>query len=227
MPAGPALSSVWWMVIATLATDAGLLGAIHLVARAGADAPVAEVAAVVPQDATGAGPHFAQPPTAWARCLATKDGQPPSLIAITYLDRGRDDAVTLGEVRGWFGKLAPGSVQIWRLESRDARVGRRIAFEVPASGWPSWLAPAPTLALEARCDALTVALRAHGVGRPRTGDEEVAMDAMTRSRHDLEFLFPRRVDLYTTMIPMGTVADLTEARFADHLRWIDEPAAAP
>ena len=212
------------MIIATLATDAGLLGAIHLVARAGADAPVAEVAAVVPKDATATSPHVAQPPTAWARCLATKDGQPPSLIAITYLDRGRDAAVTLGELRGWFGKLAPGTVQIWRLEPRDPRWGRRIAFEVPQASWPSWLAPAPTLALEARCDALTTALRAHGVGRPRAGDEQ---DALTRSRHDLELMFPRRGDQYTMMIPMGTVADLTEARFAEHLRWIDEPAAAP
>lgn len=206
------------MIFAALATDLLVLGAIHLVARAGAGESRAG------DPAPDAGPRFAQPPPQWARCLERKDGTPASIAAITYLDRGRDAAVTLGEVRGWFGKLAPGIVQVWELEPKDPRMGRRIAFEVPQDQWPPWLTPDPALTRAARCDALYVALRAHGVGRPRPADLQGVMDAMTRSRHDVEFLFPRRAEQYSTLEPVGTVADLTEARYAELLQWLAAPA---
>ena len=51
------------------------------------------------------------------------------------------------------------------------------------------------------------ALRAHGVGRPRSADVADAMDPLTRSRHDLELLFPRRAEQYRSMAYLGTVAD--------------------
>ena len=214
------------MLIAAVVTDVAVLGAIHLVARAGAatastSPPVPGGAPVVTD-----GGRFAQaPPAAWARCLEGKDHAPPSLVAITYLDHGRDGGVTLGDVRGWIGKLAPASVQLAALDPRDPRMGRRIALEVPAASWPAWLATDPALAHDARCDAMVRALRAHGVGRPRPADVADAMDPLTRSRHDLELLFPRRAEQYRSMAYLGTVADLTEARFADLQRWLDEPVA--
>ena len=212
------------MVIAALATDVTVLGAIHLVARAGAAESPARGPDRTPPTMSEPEARFARPPAPWARCLASKDGQVPTLVALTYLDRGRDAAVTLGELRGWFGKLAPAAVQIWQLELKGASRARRLAFEVPQASWPAWLVPDPTLALEARCDAMHAALRAHGIGRPRPADAAAATDVLTRSRHDVEFLFPRRPEQYTTMIPWGTVADLTEARFAGLLAWIDAPA---
>jgi hypothetical protein len=212
------------MVIAAIVTDASVLGAIHLVARAGAGETGAAVGGATGTGAgTGRGTATAAPARPWARCLAGKDGEPPSIAAITYLDRGRDAAVTLGEVRGWFGRLAPAAVQVWLLEPKDARVGRRISFEVPAERWPAWLSADRSLSVEAQCDELHRALRAHDVGRPRPPELRDATDAMTRSRHDLEFLFPRRAEQYTAMTKLGTVADLTEERFAALVQWIDAP----
>ena len=224
VPSGRPLSSVWWMILAAIATDAAVLGTIHVAARAGAGAENGAASGVTEKSGSGSGSGSAGE-HAWARCLEGKDHEPPSIAAITYLDRGRDDDVTLAEVRGWFGRLPPAAVQVWLLEPRDPRVGRRVSFEVPADRWPAWLQPDPALPLEARCDALYDALRAHGVGRPRGADAADASDAITRSRHDFELLFPRRQEMYTAMTKLGTVADLTDARLAALISWID--AARP
>ena len=210
------------MILAALATDGLVLGAIHVVANAGAVGARAPSGDLEPSP----GGEFAKPPPLWARCLERKDGTPASIVAITYLDHGRDAGVTLGEVRGWLGKLAPGTVQVWELEPRDPRMGRRISLEVAEDQWPAWLAPGPSSTREARCDGLYQALRAHGVGRPRPVLAQGLMDAMTRSRHDLEFLFPRRAEQYATMTAMGTVAELTEARYAGLLQWLDASTPA-
>lgn len=219
------------MILAAVLIDVSVVGAIHLVAKASAARGESVASAPGPRPgpdervAADGGVTAGAPVTPWAQCLTGKDGQAPSIAAITYLDQGKDAAVTLGEVRGWFGELAPASVQVWLLESKDARVGRRISFEVPAERWPAWLVVDPSLTREARCDALHRALRAHGVGRPRPASEADAMDGKTRSRHDLELLFPRRAEHYTAMTRLGTVADLTEERFRALLDWLDAPRA--
>src|SRR5262245_7262238 len=95
-PVPTGLSSVWWMIIAACATDAALLGGIHLVANAGGDgAPVVAAPApvpptpVTPSASVDPAARFATPPTAWAQCLEGKEHALPSIAALTYLDRGR------------------------------------------------------------------------------------------------------------------------------------------
>lgn len=199
------------MLIAALTIDAGLFATIRLASRAVADRGRDRAA---PPAALDAGVS----PPAWAMCMPGPAGQPPAMVAITYLDADRDAAVTAPEIRGWFGDLDPTAIQVWRLEQIDGR--RRIAFELAAARWPRWAELAAGLEGAALCDALHRELTGHQVGRPRGAAEMTVTDRVTRSRHDLEFLFERRARLYRSQAVVGTLAELTQAGVAEHLSWI-------
>jgi len=203
------------MALLLLAGDAAVLIGLELTGR---EAPAA---AAAPAPA----PVGVALDDGWAVCQLEHAGRPvtPVSAAVTYLDAGRDRALTVADVGAWFGDLDRSAVDVWKLETVQGE--RRVSFEVTRARWPRWDAVATGRTGKDVCSAVRGELRTHGVGRPRvegSADEAGLDDVRVRSRHDFEMIYARRPALYRRIEWAGTLdAALGEVEFALLQRWLE------
>lgn len=169
------------------------------------------------QPAAGAsGAGSAALDSGWAYCQTRLRDRTvmPVIVALTYLEPVDDAAVTAGEIRGWMGDLDLVAVDVYRLVHQDG--SRRVALELSRSKWPVWDQVVGAARGEEVCSRVRAALRAHGVGRPRTAPDQ-GKDAV----YDFEFIYARRPHLYRTIEWAGTLDEVLEEGALDALHaWL-------
>jgi hypothetical protein len=152
----------------------------------------------------------------WAYCQTRLRDRTviPVIVALTYLEPVADAAVTADEIRGWMGDLDPVAVDVYKLVHQDGT--RRVALELSRSKWPVWDQVVGEARGEEVCSRVRAALRAHGVGRPRT-----APDAGKDALYDFEFVYARRPRLYRAIEWAGTLDEVLDEGALDGLHaWL-------
>jgi hypothetical protein len=218
-------AGAWFVAVLALLDGAAVI-AFHepLAPAADADAD-ADVASAGERDDPATAPNRAPPrrDDDWALCLTEYEGRDvtPAFVAVTYLDPGVDDAVTADEIRGWFPGVEDIAVDVYKLEHR--RGARRIAFQISRAKWPTWDRVADGFRGRTVCGLVRAALLDAGIGRPGPGQAPAAGDAeLDRSRHDFEFIYARRPNLYRSIQWAGTLSDaLADGGLDDLRRWLN------
>jgi hypothetical protein len=152
----------------------------------------------------------------WAYCQTRLRDRTviPVIVALTYLEPVADAAVTVDEIRGWLGDLDLVAVDVYRLVHQDGT--RRVALELSRSKWPVWDQVVGGARGEEVCSRVRAALRAHGVGRPRTAPDQ-GKDAV----YDFEFVYARRSRLYRSIEWAGTLDEVLSEGGLDSLHaWL-------
>jgi hypothetical protein len=152
----------------------------------------------------------------WAYCQTRLRDRTvmPVIAALTYLEPVADAAVTADEIRGWLGDLDLVAVDVYKLVHQDGT--HRVALELSRSKWPVWDQVVGAARGEEVCSRVRAALRAHGVGRPRTAPDQ-GKDAM----YDFEFIYARRPRLYRSIEWVGTLDEVLEQGALDALHvWL-------
>jgi hypothetical protein len=206
-----------WFALVLLGLDAALVAGAHRIPESAALGQPAQPGARdgEPQEAEpGAGPVAMD--NGWAYCQTRLRDRTviPVIAALTYLEPVADAAVTASEIRGWLGDLDPVAVDVYKLVQQDGT--RRVALELSRSKWPVWDQVVGQARGEDVCSRVRAALRAHGVGRPRTAPDQ-GKDAV----HDFEFVYARRPHLYRSIEWAGTLDDVLDEGALDGLHaWL-------
>lgn len=206
-----------WFALALLGLDAALvLGALRVPASAALGEPVLPGAPDHAPDAAGPGAAPVPMDSGWAYCQTRLRDRTviPVIAALTYLEPVADAAISASEIRGWMGDLDLMAVDVYKLVQQDGK--RRVALELSRSKWPVWDQVVGEARGEEVCSRVRAALRAHGVGRPRTAADQ-GKDAV----HDFEFVFARRPHLYRAIEWAGTLDEVLDGGVLDELHaWL-------
>jgi hypothetical protein len=206
-----------WFALLLLGLDAALvLGALRIPESAALGRPALPGVSEGESRAAGPGAEPVAMDSGWAYCQTRLRERTviPVIAALTYLEPVADAAVTASEIRGWLGDLDLVAVDVYKLVQQDG--SRRVALELSRSKWPVWDQVVGQARGEEVCSRVRAALRAHGVGRPRTAPDE-GKDAL----HDFEFVYARRPHLYRSIEWAGTLDEVLDEGALDELHaWL-------
>ena len=206
-----------WFALVLLGLDAALVVGAQRISESAASLGLPASPDRAEEPAEGAsGDGSAAMDSDWAYCQTRLRDRTvtPVIVALTYLEPAGDAAVTADEIRGWLGDLDPVAIDVYELVHQDGT--RRVSLELSRSKWPVWDQVVGAARGEEVCSRVRAALRAHGVGRPRTAPDQ-GKDAV----YDFEFVYARRPRLYRSIEWAGTLDEVLDQGALDALHaWL-------